>query len=125
LEIDMSLTPEPFFRGENVCSCCDKPMYINDQGIIFHKHKGGQAYFMFCMDCAVSMTMSIAQDIFKVATGNADTALSYYYKFKNPGATEANLYRHADALQGLANKMKLHAEALEITRGTKDHAIRK
>jgi len=31
----MSLTPDRFFNGENTCSCCNKPMYVNDVGIVF------------------------------------------------------------------------------------------
>jgi len=104
----MSLTPTPFYNGDNTCTCCDKPMYANDVGVIFRPHSQRDD-FMFCTDCATSMTMSIAQDIAKL---NPDLGLSYYFKFKAPNASAINLRRHADALKDLASKMEDHADSM-------------
>jgi hypothetical protein len=78
----MSLTPMIFFRGESVCTCCDKPMYANDVGIVFVP-SAKRDDIMFCTDCAVKVTMSVTQDIAKLSP---DIGLSYYFKFKNPSA---------------------------------------
>jgi len=103
----MSLTPDRFFNGESVCTACDKPMFANDTGVVYRPQKAKD--FMFCMDCATSMTMSIAQDISKL---NPDLGLSYYFKFKAPNASAINLRRHADALKDLASKMEDHADSM-------------
>ena len=100
----MSLTPTPFYNGENVCTCCDKPMYVNDVGVIYRPSKNRDD-FMFCIDCATQMTMSIAQDISKL---NPDIGLSYYFRFKSPGS----LYRHANALKELAANMETQASCI-------------
>ena len=107
----MSLTPTPFYNGENVCTCCDKPMYVNDVGVIYRPSKNRDD-FMFCIDCATQMTMSIAQDISKV--DNLDSALSYYFQFKTPDARAKNLRRHANALKELALKMEDQASGFEL-----------
>lgn len=103
----MSLTPDIYFNGENTCSCCDKPMYVNDVGIVYRPHK--RQDFLFCTSCAVQMTMSIAQDVSKL---NPDIGLSYYFRFKDTDAAEWNLRRHANALKELAAKMDEHAQSL-------------
>ena len=103
----MSLTPDRFFNGESVCTACDKPMFANDTGVVYRPQKAKD--FMFCMDCATSMTMSIAQDIAKL---NPDLGLSYYFKFKNPSASSSNLRRHANALKKLALSMEDQASSM-------------
>ena len=97
----MSLTPTTFFRGESVCTCCDKPMYANDVGIVFIPSTKRND-LMFCTSCAVKLTMSVAQDISKLSP---DIGLSYYFGFKSPGS----LYRHANALKELAASMETQA----------------
>lgn len=105
----MSLTPTPFYNGENVCTCCDKPMYVNDVGIVYRPLK--REDFMFCMECSTKMTMSIAQDIARI---NPEIGLSYYSAFKTPDARAKNLRRHANALKELALKMEDRASAFEL-----------
>ena len=107
----MSLTPTPFYSGDNTCTCCDKPMYANDVGIVYRPYKK-QNDFLFCIECATQMTMSIAQDISKV--DNLDSAFSYYFRFKAPNASATNLRRHANALKDLATKMESQASGLEL-----------
>jgi hypothetical protein len=101
----MSLTPTTFFRGESVCTCCDKPMYANDVGIVFVPPARRQNDLMFCTPCAVKLTMSVAQDISKL---NPDIGLSYYFEFKTP----VSLYRHANALKELAANMESQASCM-------------
>jgi hypothetical protein len=101
---EMSLTPMIFFRGESVCTCCDKPMYANDVGIVFVP-SAKRDDIMFCTDCAVKVTMSVAQDISKLSP---DIGLSYYFEFKSP----ASLYRHANALKELAASMETQASCI-------------
>ena len=98
----MSLTPDRFFQGESVCACCDKPMLVNDIGIVYDS-------FLFCANCATAMTMSIAQDISKL---DPDLGLSYYFKFTTQEASAINLRRHANALKELASKMEDHADSM-------------
>lgn len=106
----MSLTPTPFYNGDNTCTCCNKPMYANDVGVVFRPHSQKND-FMFCTDCATSMTMSIAQDISKL---DPDLGLSYYFRFKAQGASATNLRRHANALKELAANMESQASGLEL-----------
>jgi hypothetical protein len=105
---EMSLTPMIFFRGESVCTCCDKPMYANDVGIVFVP-SAKRDDIMFCTDCAVKVTMSVTQDIAKLSP---DIGLSYYFKFKNPSASSSNLRRHANALKKLALSMEDQASSM-------------
>jgi hypothetical protein len=100
---EMSLTPDRFFNGESVCTACDKPMFANDTGVVYRPQKAKD--FMFCIECATQMTMSIAQDISKL---NPDIGLSYYFRFKSPGS----LYRHANALKELAANMETQASCI-------------
>ena len=112
----MSLTPDTFFNGESACTACDKPMFANDIGVVYRPQKSKD--FMFCRDCATAMTMSIAQDISKLADHSPDTAFSYYFKFKaKPDASEWSIRRHAEALKKLATKMEWQADALKMSRG--------
>ncbi len=103
----MSLTPDIFFNGKSVCACCDKPMLVNDIGIVYNPNKAKD--FLFCADCATAMTMSIAQDISRL---EPDLGLSYYFKFQTPEASAINLRRHANALKELASKMEDHADSM-------------
>jgi hypothetical protein len=103
----MSLTPDPHFNGDNTCVCCDKPMYANDVGVIYRPQK--REDFMFCIECATQMTMSIAQDIARI---NPDIGLSYYFKFKGLEASAANLRRHANGLKKLVTMMEDHADSM-------------
>lgn len=105
----MSLTPDIHFNGESVCNCCDKPMFANDRGIVF-RPSSNRPDFLFCVHCAVQMTMSLAQDIDKL---DPDSALGYYFKFKAKGAPVHNMRRHAVGLKKLVSKMEDHADALE------------
>lgn len=109
----MSLTPDPHFNGNNTCLCCDKPMYANDVGVVYRPYK--REDFMFCIECATQMTMSIAQDISNVRNG-PDSALSYYFRF-NPEGRAFNLRRHADGLKKLAAMMDSQADAFDFTNG--------
>jgi len=101
----MSLTPTTFFRGESVCACCDKPMYANDIGVVYNPYKKRND-IMFCINCAVKVTMSMAQDISRL---NPDLSLSYYFEFKTQEFSAFNLRRHANALKELASKMEDYA----------------
>jgi len=103
----MSLTPDIFFNGESVCTSCNKPMFVNDIGIVYRPTKAKD--FVFCVGCATAMTMSIAQDISKL---DPDLGLSYYFKFQTSEASAINLRRHANALKGLASKMEDHADSM-------------
>lgn len=112
----MSLTPDRYFNGESVCTACDKPMFANDIGIVYRPQKSKD--FMFCTECATAMTMSIAQDISRLANGLPDTAFSYYFRFKaSPEASERTLANHAQALKKLASQMEMQADALKMSRG--------
>jgi hypothetical protein len=82
-------------------------MFVNDTGVVYRPKKAKD--FVFCMDCATSMTMSIAQDISKL---DPDLGLSYYFKFKTQEASVINLRRHANALKELASKMENHADSI-------------
>lgn len=104
----MSLTPDIYFNGESTCTCCNKPMFANDRGIVFRPNSN-RPDFLFCTHCAVHMTMSLAQDITKL---DPDTGLSYYFRFQNMEAGAWNLRRHADALKKLATKMDEQADSL-------------
>lgn len=106
----MSLTPDPHFNGENTCSCCNKVMYVNDTGIVFRPDSQVIEDFLFCVECAVKMTMAIAQDISKI---NPDLAFAYYNRFPAPGATASNMRRHAESLRALAERMEGHAGIIE------------
>lgn len=103
----MSLTPDIFFNGISKCTACEKPMLINDVGVVYNPDKAKD--FLFCMDCATAMTMSIAQDISKL---DPDLGLSYYFKFNSQEASATNLRRHANALKELASKMEDHADSM-------------
>jgi hypothetical protein len=106
----MSLTPDTAFNGESTCTACDKPMFVNDVGVVYRPYK--RPDFLFCSHCAVQMTMSIAQDISKLAKKNSDTGLSYYFQYKDMNASAWNLRRHATALKELAEQMDQQAESL-------------
>jgi len=116
----MSLTPDKFFNGDNACTCCNKPMFANDTGIVYRPQK--KKDFMFCMDCATSMTMAVAQDISRLAENFSDNAFNYYFRFKAVShAAGTNLRRHAGALKKLAGQMEMQAESLEYkVRGQDD-----
>ena len=111
----MSLTPDKFFNGGNACTCCDEPMFVNDTGIVYRPRKNKD--FMFCRDCATSMTMAVAQDISRLAENFPDSAFNYYFGFKAVHAAGANLRRHAGALKKLAEQMEMQAESLEHRTG--------
>jgi len=112
----MSLTPDIFFNGISKCTACEKPMLINDVGVVYNPDKAKD--FLFCMDCATAMTMSTAQDISKLADGNPDIAFNYYSRFRLvPTAASSNLRRHSEALTKLAAQMAQHANDLDLTRG--------
>jgi hypothetical protein len=82
-------------------------MYANDVGVVYRPYK--REDFMFCIECATQMTMSIAQDI---ARTNPDIGLSYYFKFKSPEASAANLRRHANGLKKLTTLMEQQADSM-------------
>ena len=107
----MSLTPDRFFNGENTCSCCNKPMYVNDIGIVFRPSYKIIDDFLFCVECATQMTMAIVQDLSRL---NPDIAFAYYDGFTgSKDATSLNLRRHAEALKALAERMEGHAEMVD------------
>jgi hypothetical protein len=110
---NMSLTPDPYFNGDNNCTACEKPMHINDTGIIFRPSKMGD--FMFCIDCATKITMSVAQDISKIAYGDPDRAFKYYLNFiSTPRAKALSLRRHSNALKLLTKQMDDQADAFDL-----------
>ena len=89
----MSLTPDWAYDGESVCSLCNKPMFANDQGIVFAAKQG---HSMFCTCCAVELVMSVGQDIKRITS--PDIAFSYYRKFKQ---SVPKMRKHAKAMQEL------------------------
>ena len=109
----MSLTPDPYFNGDNNCTACEKPMHINDTGIIFRPSKMGD--FMFCIDCATKITMSVAQDISRIANGDPDRAFKYYLNFTStPKAKALSLRRHSNAIKLLTKQMDDQADAFDL-----------
>ena len=111
----MSLTPT-HYTGNSECTACEKPMLVNDVGIVYRPAKAKD--FLFCVDCATAMTMAVAQDISKLADGLPDTAFSYYFKFRAaPTAASSNLHRHSEALAKLATQMEQQADNLAVAYG--------
>ena len=109
----MSLTPDLYFNGSNACTGCEKSLEINDRAIVFRPLKMGD--FMFCVPCAVKMTMSIAQDISRIADGYPDIAFESYDGFnRSPTASEFNLRRHSEALKKLAGQLNDYADAVAL-----------
>ena len=109
----MSLTPDRFFQGESVCTCCNKPMLVNDVGIVYSPSKEGS--FLFCVRCATEMSISVAQDISKLARHDPDIAFQRYLAFNmSLAAPGYNLRRHAQALKVLAEQMETQADSLNI-----------
>jgi hypothetical protein len=99
----MSLTPDWAYDGESVCSLCDKPMFANDQGIVFAAKQGHK---MFCTCCAVQLVMSVGQDIKQITP---EVAFSYYRRFKEP---VVNMRRHAKAMHELGTALDDWASAV-------------
>lgn len=70
---------------------------------------------MFCIDCATKITMSVAQDISKIAYGDPDRAFKYYLNFiSTPRAKALSLRRHSNALKLLTKQMDDQADAFDL-----------
>lgn len=111
----MSITPDPFFRGNNVCNVCDKELNVNSVAITYHvytsKQKNKPNDLMFCAPCATKLTMSLAQDISRIGP---EYTLSEYNNTKIP---RISLRRHASALETLSKEMVAWADTLDIAYG--------
>lgn len=107
----MGLTPDFIYYGESVCSMCDTPMVANDHGITYRAYSSKNMYRMFCIECAVKLVMSVAQDIDKLPP---EIAFRYYEHFNQP---IPNMLRHAKALNALSTSL---SEWAEIMSGVKN-----
>lgn len=110
----MSITPDPFFRGNNVCNVCDKELNVNSVAITYHVYTLSNKKpndLMFCAPCATKLTMSLAQDISRIGP---EFTLSEYNNTKIP---RVSLRRHASALEILAKEMVAWADTLDIAYG--------
>lgn len=108
----MSLTPDPYFKGNPNCACCGKPMGVNDAGITYHGTVTAKD-LLFCVQCVGPMLRSLAKDLVCITPEIAFT--ERFSEYDTDRAKILQLEATATALQNLAVSMCSWAECQRLS----------